>query len=325
MAMSAAEIEAVRFKPGSYDASQVGDPLSQVEAEIDAGRSPAALIDKAAFGYAARGYYGYDVDAVDWFLGHILRQHGGAGGADPWCDADAASQLTMAPRPEPAGALRSFRQGLAGDWGNGISAEFKAAWEAFAQEPGIRLRWVPRPGWGAGCDVVTADQETVATVGDLALPSDVAEVRGRKYKLKGVRRASLSDPVVAQIADRSQDDRTGRYAANRKRHWPGEIKVLLDEFAAPVLYVSGQNYGGRGRGRITFPDQRSLWFPVRGTTAGNAIMTAVDESGASVARYRVPGKGLEVVVNPRLALTDEVVLAVAFSAHWLHGYFSTGH
>jgi hypothetical protein len=67
---------------------------------------------------------------------------------------------------------------------------------------------------------------------------------------------------------------------------------------------------------IKFPGQRWLRFPVRGTKRANTIMTAVDQAGNKVARYRFAGprKALEIVVHPDHRLTEELTLAIAVSA-----------
>ncbi len=62
-------------------------------------------------------------------------------------------------------------------------------------------------------------------------------------------------------------------------------------------------------------------------------MTAVDEAGNSVVRYRIifpPGfmprpNIVEIAVNPGWELTGELVLAIAISAPWLGSYFSVPH
>lgn len=67
-------------------------------------------------------------------------------------------------------------------------------------------------------------------------------------------------------------------------------------------------------------------------------MTAVDQAGNRVARYRLTDKSgqqikslswsvgsVEIIVNPGQKLTDEPVLALtlsALSADWLRGYFA---
>ena len=113
------------------------------------------------------------------------------------------------------------------------------------------------------------------------------------------------------------------------------LRELLDETGMPILYASGRNYDHSALACITFPDQRWLRFPVRGTRQANAIMTAVNQAGNKVARYRVIGmipgpsaphfsglwKTIEITVHPGQQLTDELALALTISAPWLCSYF----
>ena len=50
-------------------------------------------------------------------------------------------------------------------------------------------------------------------------------------------------------------------------------------------------------------------------------MTAVDQAGNSVARYRISDGMDQIIVNPRWNLTDELALAIVISAPWLSSYF----
>jgi hypothetical protein len=109
------------------------------------------------------------------------------------------------------------------------------------------------------------------------------------------------------------------------------IRELTDGTGTPVLYVSGDSFNYRAWARITFPDRRWLRFLVRGTGRGNAIMTAVDQEGNKVARYRITGitrfnqimVEAEIAIHPDQRLTDELVLAIAISPPWLYHYFDT--
>jgi hypothetical protein len=95
------------------------------------------------------------------------------------------------------------------------------------------------------------------------------------------------------------------------------LKQLLDETGTPILYTAGRHGGRHADGYSKFPGQRWLRFPVRGT-----IMTAVDQAGNKVARYRLyGGKTTEIIVHPDQRLTDELSLAIAASAPWLSSYF----
>lgn len=57
-------------------------------------------------------------------------------------------------------------------------------------------------------------------------------------------------------------------------------------------------------------------------------MTAVDQAGNSVARYRITGEDfeprqntVEIAVRPGRQLTDDLVLVIAISAPWLGSSF----
>ena len=96
------------------------------------------------------------------------------------------------------------------------------------------------------------------------------------------------------------------------------------------MYSSGQNFNRRAYACVTFPDQRWLRFLVRGTEPWNTIMTAVDQAGNRVARYRKSTGDprweraeAEITVHPDQRLTDELMLAIAISAEWLESYFSS--
>jgi DivIVA domain-containing protein len=52
-----------------YDAAEVDGLLRRVAAELDAGRPVCPLIGSASFRVRRQGY---DIDAVDWFLGQLL-------------------------------------------------------------------------------------------------------------------------------------------------------------------------------------------------------------------------------------------------------------
>jgi hypothetical protein len=51
-------------------------------------------------------------------------------------------------------------------------------------------------------------------------------------------------------------------------------------------------------------------------------MTAVDQTGNKIVRYRFAGsrKTMEITIHPDHRLTDELALAIAVSAPWLGDY-----
>jgi hypothetical protein len=207
----------------------------------------------------------------------------------------------------------------------------------FGQLPGAHLRW----GWAGGWhnELRTAEEEAIAPLqgagGDgmenRGSRPMTASVSGRSFSLRKTDPASSWSPGIAEITARSFGDIRGHFAeAEHSRQQPSmKIDELADEAGAPILYVSGANWAGRAGACITFPDQRWLRFLVRGTSPAVAIMTALDQAGNSVARYRITKKGfkrwqnsVEITVRPDRELTDDLVLAIAISARWLGSYFN---
>lgn len=174
---------------------------------------------------------------------------------------------------------------------------------------------------------------------------DRLSVDGRSFILKEADAAQSSDPSTAEIIGRRSLDFDGHFTAtpkisqsNVKFRKALRLRELVDETGMPILYVSGMNFDHRALAIITFPDQRWIWFPVRGTGHRNAIMTAVDEAGHSIARYRTVSPdsilrrnsaeildrhAIEIAVHPGRELTDELAIAITISGPWLRSYFST--
>ncbi len=153
--------------------------------------------------------------------------------------------------------------------------------------------------------------------------------------------AESPSPAVAELLARAARDDFGHYAENtRTRNILTNLLIgsgksvlgLADETGIPVLYTWGRNFNWRAGACILFPDQPWLRFLVRGSLLSNAIMTAVDQAGNRVARYRVTDKSggqkkfwslgsVEIIVHPGRKLTNELALALALSADWLRPYF----
>ena len=336
----------------NYLASDVDGLLCRVAAELDARRPAGPLIEMTTF-RTATGKKTYDIDAVDWFLDQLLPQdpRGRAGtSAGPWCDANDVAKLV----PGGVSGLAECYSRSKPTWnkaGAWFAGQCQNAWRDFGQLPGTRLWW--GPVGPAFCELRTADRQTLASLGygwQLPIrprPTKLTTVtipggRSFSYKKAAVRLRSAPDswpPGVADIAARSWRDSVGHFTAatmtnSKHREEARRVCELLDETDTPILYTSGQNFYHRAYACVTFPDGRLLRFPVRGTRKANAIMTAVDQTGNKVARYRIidAGPGLretlltwsrpvEVTVNPGWELTDELVLAIAVSADWLSSYF----
>jgi hypothetical protein len=155
---------------------------------------------------------------------------------------------------------------------------------------------------------------------------DTFSAGGRSFTFRGAS-ARYELPGVAEPFARPKRSRPGarlekrfdeRYEERFGSVSPGQ--ELIDETGTPILYTTGRNFAGRACAWIMFPDQRWLRFPVRATTGANGIMTAVDQAGNRVARYRILDKGLdpgwkssfglshsiEITVHPGQKLTDEL-------------------
>lgn len=105
---------------------------------------------------------------------------------------------------------------------------------------------------------------------------------------------------------------------------------LADQAGQPVLYTGSRHLERDPGGWVAFPGQRWLRFPVRGTGRSNAIMTAVDQSGGQVARYRIASPrvlmqwgAIEITVHPDQRLNDELILTLALTAPWVNSYFDS--
>jgi hypothetical protein len=318
-----------------YATREVDDLLGRVAAELDAGRPAGPLIENATFRRMHNRLLavGYDIDAVDWFFDQLLRRpdHTELAGisADPWRDL-AVAQLTGSKVGDAAEQPRNPRAYFAEECAN--------AWRDFGQAPGMHLRWgrTGRRLRGACYELRTLQQQTIASRDGQRL-TVLAGGRSFTYKKTDVPARSTADswpPGIAELAARSWRDYTGHYAAetmSSKAQWreARTARELVDETGIPILYSSGKSFDRQAYACVTFPDQRWLRFLVRGTEPWNAIMTAVDQAGNRVARYRKsPGDPLwkraeaEITVHPDQRLTDELVLAIAISAEWLESFFS---
>jgi hypothetical protein len=319
-----------------YAAPEVDDLLGRVAAELDVGRPAGPLIENATFRRMHNPLLpgGYDIDAVDWFFGQLLRRpdHTELAGisADPWRDL-AVAQLTGSKVRDAAGQPRNPRASFAEECAN--------AWRDFGQAPGMHLRWgrAGRRLLRSACYELRTAQQTIASRDGQRL-TVLTGGRSFTYKKPDVPARSTADswPAgIAELAARSWRDSAGHFAAetisSKAQRWEARTaRELVDETGIPILYSSGQNFNRRAYACVTFPDQRWLRFLVRGTEPWNTIMTAVDQAGNRVARYRKStGDPLweraeaEITVHPDQRLTDELVLAIAISAEWLESYFSS--
>lgn len=276
----------------------------------------------------------------------------GTGSADPWRDLPVESHRVRAITSQ--GHARREQMEQARQDRRRHAQECADEWRDFSQQPGTHLRLVRARV--VRRELRTTAQQTVASLrglrpsavsldGRTVQPSAVSVGR-RTFTWKQVSGSSwlgiaefvrashqegdrehflVADAALQQISQGKADRRKPSRLV-RGRLYLGE---LLDETGTPILYTSGTNYEGHAGARITFPDQRWLRFPVRGTGSANAIMTAVDQAGNKTVRYRVIGKlrgtslwnTMEITIRPSQPLADELVLAIAMSTPWLDSYF----
>ena len=310
-----------RFRGRGYRASEVNDLLLRIAAELDAGRPVGPLIANATFRtWSLRG--SYKTGPIDWFLEQLRREDPAEMArmnADPWRDLATDPYCIRRQPGDIAGRIAAPSQ-----------QEYEAAWRDFDQQPGTRLSLVPTGAMRH--ELRTAEQQTVAAVGD-RLGTTTLNAGRRTFTLKRVR----SGPGIDGAISRDRPDLPA-HTWMSQAGWDAWLSQLLDETGTPVLYTGGHHagleIGGQHTDRyacgyIKFPGHRWLRFPVRGTRRANAVMTAVDQGGTKVARYRLARKesGLRwkvgITVHPGQELTDELALALALSAPWLSSFFQT--
>ncbi len=289
---------------------------------------------------------GYDIDAVDWFLDQLARPEDqpelATVSADLWRGLAVANYFTRSGPGDLADRIaapsRRARPKYMTQDKQYFVQECADEWRDFGQQPGTHLRYV-RAG-AMRRDLRTAEQQTVASL--RYGPHTTVSTGGRTFIWKRVTGSSWPD--IAEVVRRSRRKRghffdagTLQAKAINRKDGPAaravlQLRQLIDETGMPVLYASGRHMAETAGTCITFPDQRWLWFPVRGTTRGNAIMTAIDQGGTKVARYRIIASQprwnkvnqIEITVHPGQPLTDELLLAIAISASWVSSYFNSG-
>jgi hypothetical protein len=371
------EVRDARFlSHHGYDAAQVDDLLGRLAVELGAGRPAGPLIANAAFRWKNPGF---DIDAVDWFLDQLLRREEGpesAGmSADPWRDLAVVNQFARRGPGDlddrtSAPSRRAHRNRTQDQ--EYLARECADAWRDFGHQPGVHLWWGRTKSHH---ELRTTGLHTIASLRGYGRASTMwwgysrgygppltIGVGGRNFTFKKRGTARSPSPDVAAITARSTQDHM-RYAAAEKTSGQErqrdassqkprgiqrltEPRELVDETGTPILYVSGRHDCRRATANITFPNQRYIRFPVRGTRRSNAIMTAVDQAGNKIARYRITRSDsggqlvdalngvsnffgvsdffafpVEITVHPDQQLTDELVLTIAISAPWLSRYF----
>jgi DivIVA domain-containing protein len=361
-AVNGNEVRRLIFPQGSggYDTAAVGELLDRVAAELDAGRPAGPVIEGVIFPAATGDGHGallgksggYDFVAVDGVVAQLRRQDDPAVRADPWRDLPAWHYGMAIPEAGAADPVRAWRQAAPPRAARRRAAKdyeqaCADAWRDFSLAPGTQLS-LERTGMfrselrGDGYTLVSVQFKL-----RLAMENQTSTYcrDGRTYTPSPVKKAQWP-AVAAQIAARepisavhlpptAPAPRTGAKAARSQApaaREGGRMYSLSDWTGLPVLYTGGSHLDGRAHGYVEFPGQRSFRFPVRGTARSNAIMTAVDQAGRPVARYRVAAESLssgwrviEITVHPDHGLTDELSLMLAVTAPWVWDYFAVPH
>jgi len=115
-----------------------------------------------------------------------------------------------------------------------------------------------------------------------------------------------------------------------KRRATTDLALVDDATGSVVLRVFGRHHAGEAKAEIQLASGTRLRFPMLGGGPKLAVMTAVDQTGKRLLRFR-QGKRLslqtrtaariEVVVNPAVALITDLVLVIAVAS----GFILTEH
>ena len=186
-------------------------------------------------------------------------------------------------------------------------ADLEREWQSFPELPGTHLLW-RRTGLFA-VDLLAPNGDVWASVDCPKWYADhgaVISALGRTYE---VRRIGKSRDLVKELVEVAND--------------------------ATVMTMTGIHYGGRATTRLSTPDDLSLTFPVTGSNAPRATMSAVNDAGDRLVRYRVnkPKGGVwaigpvldlipvEVVVMDGAESIPSLALLIAVTSGYVRSFF----
>jgi hypothetical protein len=289
----------------------------------------------------------YDIGAVDAFLDHMVGTTNGANPVRTW-----AGQWSNAPMGNWVQGDQVFDAPSSTGRISGATtrrrliAECAAQWRDLPNQSGTLLQF--RRTRGTQCELRTAEGALLV----MSTPSPRAMYAGadglvnirrpfvltcadKTYTLRRGQR-SASTLQIAALAEEwinklpGHFSRSASYAKYRERMRKtalAAVRELVDDQTDEVIfYRCGQNVYGRASALIAYDDARRLSFPVRGTRRSNAVMAAVDECGATVARFRSTDRrhlGVDIKINPDISLSDDLKLAVSLAAPMLPAYFAS--
>jgi hypothetical protein len=228
---------------------------------------------------------GYDPEAVDQFFDALARQM-------------ASEELHVLHVPEcgrpddrPRPASREGKAGKAA-WRQ-YASDCQADWLRFPDLPGVRLRRIRALG----------KSEITDSYGGVLLTCN----SGKTMTL-----------ATGQVL------RTVRH--RKPWTWPPDVVGFVDSATGePILRISGQHSYEIADTAVLLPAQRFLKFPINGTDLRNAVMMAVNESGATIFWCREVGRGLgphEIVVSANCSITPELLCAIELAPGWLRDYLT---
>jgi hypothetical protein len=188
-------------------------------------------------------------------------------------------------------------------------AEAFETWNAFAEEPGVRLRlrYLPRNR----SELVRDDGTVMAEVTDRPGHQTVM-VAGRTYSGR-----LINSPTA--LGD----------AWQRRKRNRANVGTLSDAVTEePILSVSGSHINHKTTSVVHLADGPTFRFPVFGhTTPEHAVMWAVDDSGNRVMMFRKvtwtpelggnPRTTTEIAVHPDWPITDELLLVIVVARSFL--------
>jgi hypothetical protein len=263
------------------------------------------LIDGASFVTEKEGF---DQARVDLFLDEIRTQCDQEGATDPWQPLRVAAwvekgDLAAAAKAERGRALPIESEGalLLGVGGTIF-------------HPGRRLKLpegqvVARPSRGR-LTLYGSDRQTV-------------------YRQRRVKQIYEVPP---DVVDLSMHQMRGRYLKHDALHaweWTEkklarEVYELVEEATGQVvLWRIGQHRDEYDGGFIVFADRQWVRFPVLGggtLSSRNHVMTALDQRGRRLVRYRLERLHETIRVNPTRQLDNSLLAAISITLGWLSNY-----
>jgi hypothetical protein len=223
--------------------------------------------------------------------------------------------------------------------------ECQENWDSFADLDGERLSCEFSPNAltkvKLGVEIKNSGGQTLASAAHPRFGSDRGAAIGRLGSLMvgqksyGFRQTSpaYNRPGRNRVWASFNNDafeKTGRYEITTKRrvrHPLGGWEVLDDTTGRTMCRVSGFACKMRMTTRIELPGGRWLRFAVRGTSSFNDVVTAVNQDGQPVVRYRCASRprnrnNTDIVVSPAWPLTEEHLVAMAISSRYASTWWS---